>query len=191
MYNPVREKSQFRVRKNAATTAKHSPQRAVYSYHPTFFHLVREEKKLRCLFFFGFSPNPNWYDAITGTCRQPKKNVIQTPGMGTSRRIQREKKTVKVMIRHYCRLFHGNIGDPCTVCSGLERYAEKRLDACPFQEGKTTCSKCHVHCYTPEKREQIRKVMCTIGPRMLLLNPVMGLRHVLDGLRRVPQKKKT
>ena len=101
-------------------------------------------------------------------------------------RIQREKETIGVMIRHYCRLNHHHNDELCLECDKLLAYARKRLDNCPFQNGKTTCGKCPVHCYRPDKRETIRKIMREIGPRMLLTNPIMGIRHVIDGLRKKP-----
>ncbi|MEA2115948.1 MAG: nitrous oxide-stimulated promoter family protein [Thermodesulfobacteriota bacterium] len=109
--------------------------------------------------------------------------------MKKNSRIQREKKTIEVMIRHYCRLNHHHNDELCPECDELLAYARKRLDKCPFQNGKTTCGKCPVHCYRPDKRETIRKVMRAIGPRMLLTNPIMGIRHVIDGLRKKPIKK--
>ena len=104
-------------------------------------------------------------------------------------RMQREAATVEVMIRHYCRIHHQNNNALCEECSKLLRYSNHRLANCPFQEGKTTCGKCQVHCYKPAMREKIREVMRTIGPRMLVTNPIMSLRHAIDGLRKKPVKR--
>lgn len=101
-------------------------------------------------------------------------------------RIQREAATVEVMIRHYCRIEHDSDSELCKECRKLLSYSNHRLANCPFQEGKTTCGKCQVHCYKPAMREKIRKVMRTIGPKMLLTNPIMALRHTIDGLRKKP-----
>jgi hypothetical protein len=62
-----------------------------------------------------------------------------------------------------------------------------RLDRCPFQENKSTCGKCLVHCYQPQMREKVKKVMKYSGPRMLLHHPVLALHHVFDG-RKKPEK---
>jgi hypothetical protein len=106
-------------------------------------------------------------------------------------RIQREADTVAVMIRQYCRrLKHSDGEELCADCAELLRYAEQSLDRCPFQEGKTTCGNCQVHCYKPSMREKIREVMRTIGPRMILSNPMMALRHAIDGLRKEPVQRK-
>lgn len=106
-------------------------------------------------------------------------------------RMQREAKTVEMMIRRYCRDHHG--GGPeglCPDCAELLEYAFARLSRCPFQEKKTTCGKCPVHCYKPGMRRRIQDVMRYVGPRMLMTNPVMSLQHFLDGLR-TPVRKKT
>ena len=103
-------------------------------------------------------------------------------------RIEREAKTVEFMIRHYCKTQHQSGDHLCPECRDLLAYARKRLSLCPFQEGKTTCGKCPVHCYKPDMREKIRAVMRTIGPRMIILRPLMGLQHAIDGLRRTPRR---
>ena len=108
-----------------------------------------------------------------------------------SGRMQREADTVAVMIRKYCRINHGGGKDLCADCTELLNYAERSLANCPFQDGKTTCGNCKVHCYKPSMRERIREVMRVIGPRMILTNPIMALRHAVDGLRKEPVQKKT
>ena len=109
--------------------------------------------------------------------------------MFSSPRIKREAETIAAMIRIYCRDHHQSSG-LCSECRDLLKYAHKRLEHCPFQEGKTTCGKCPVHCYKPAMREKIRRVMHYVGPRMLLRHPLMALRHTLDGRRKTPIKKK-
>ena len=53
------------------------------------------------------------------------------------------------MIGIYCRGHHGTQGELCPDCADLLSYAGLRLEKCPFQENKTTCAKCPVHCYKP------------------------------------------
>ena len=98
-------------------------------------------------------------------------------------RMERERRTVQAMIELYCRHCHRKREIPCEDCRALAEYAAERLDKCPFQEGKTTCARCPVHCYRPEMREQIRTVMRYAGPRMLLRHPLLSLLHQLDALR--------
>jgi hypothetical protein len=102
-----------------------------------------------------------------------------------SRRIRREKKTVEAMIRLYCADHHGADG-LCERCAELRDYALERLARCPFEEDKTTCAKCPVHCYRPAQREQIRIVMRYAGPRMIFRHPLLALWHLVDGRREEP-----
>ena len=101
-------------------------------------------------------------------------------------RMDREAYTVEAMIRLYCRAEHGSKGPLCSECKELWEYAQMRLDKCPYQENKTTCAKCPVHCYNPAMREKVRAVMRYAGPRMLYRHPVMALLHLVDGLRKEP-----
>jgi len=98
--------------------------------------------------------------------------------------MKREKRTVKVMINLYCKAHHECGGKLCVECNELLEYAEKRLDKCPFQEKKTPCGICSIHCYKKSMRERIRVVMRYAGPRMLLRHPVLTFHHVLKRLRR-------
>ena len=99
-------------------------------------------------------------------------------------RIRREKKTVDAMIRLYCREHHEADGGLCSECQKLHDFAMLRLTYCPFQENKSTCAKCLVHCYKPELRTKISRVMRYSGPRMLLHHPILALHHVFDGRRK-------
>jgi hypothetical protein len=103
----------------------------------------------------------------------------------TNARIDRESKTVAAMIDLYCHSHHG-ADRLCSECAGLLVYASKRLEKCPFQECKTVCSKCPVHCFQPAMRERIRAVMRFSGPRMLRRHPVMAVRHFIDRARKEP-----
>lgn len=96
---------------------------------------------------------------------------------------EREKKIVSEMIALYCRKKHGAKRGLCADCAALDAYAQMRSDKCPFMETKTFCSNCKVHCYKPVMREQIREVMRFSGPRMLMVHPVMAVRHVIESKR--------
>lgn len=91
----------------------------------------------------------------------------------------REKKTVEVMIRLYCRKMEKN-RELCLDCEALLRYANERLDHCPCGEQKTSCQRCSVHCYKPEMRERMRRVMRFAGPRMLIWHPWATIRHLIN-----------
>jgi len=101
-------------------------------------------------------------------------------------RMDREARTIEAMIRLYCHDRHEGRDELCPECGELLRYAQARLARCPFQEGKTTCARCPVHCYKPEMRTRVRRVMRYAGPRMLLRHPWLALLHLLDGRRREP-----
>lgn len=101
-------------------------------------------------------------------------------------RMTRERSTVEAMIALYCHQQHGSNNGLCTECETLRIYAGRRLQSCPFQEGKTTCAKCPVHCYKMDMRERIRAVMRYAGPRMLYRHPLMTVKHMVDGLRKEP-----
>ena len=92
---------------------------------------------------------------------------------------EREKQLVSRMITVYCKKNHGGKG-LCPDCAALDAYARQRSDRCPFMETKTFCSNCKVHCYKPEMREKIRKVMIFSGPRMIFYHPVVAVRHVIE-----------
>jgi predicted amidophosphoribosyltransferase len=98
----------------------------------------------------------------------------------------REHRTVEAMIGLYCHDLHGTPSGLCDDCEALRAYARERLEKCPFQEGKTTCAKCPVHCYKLDMRERVRAVMRYAGPRMLYRHPIMALQHLLDGRRQEP-----
>lgn len=93
-------------------------------------------------------------------------------------RIDKETRIVGLMVRLYCRRKEGN-RELCPECAALIDYAGARLRHCPFGERKSSCRKCTIHCYRPEMRERIRRVMRYSGPRMLLYHPLEYLRHLL------------
>ena len=92
---------------------------------------------------------------------------------------EREKETVSLMIRLYCRKKHGG-KQLCPDCAELDAYARRRSDKCPFMESKTFCSNHTVHCYKKDMREKIREVMRFSGPRMIFHHPSMAIRHVIE-----------
>jgi len=102
-------------------------------------------------------------------------------------RLARELKTIRSMLRTYCRDHHGGV-TLCTECETLLAYAEKRLAGCPYGEDKPTCTNCQIHCYGPAQREQVRQVMRYAGARMLLRHPYLALTHLADGRRAAPAK---
>lgn len=103
------------------------------------------------------------------------------------KRQEREQQTLNCMIALYCRKKHNTQSGLCDACQELQDYASQRLRQCPFQQGKTTCARCAVHCYREDMRARIRQVMRFSGPRMLLRAPLLTILHGLDGLRDKPR----
>ena len=97
-------------------------------------------------------------------------------------RINREKKTIDKMVHVYCKAKHHTNGNQlCDECTAFLSYAFTRLDKCPFQEEKSTCGKCLVHCYQPEMRNKAKTIMRYSGPRLIYRSPILSLHHVFDG----------
>lgn len=101
----------------------------------------------------------------------------------TEKKRLREKKIIFYMISLYCHKNHKTKKGLCNECQSLLSYSEERSDKCPFMENKSFCSNCQIHCYKPEMREKIRRVMRFSGPRMILKHPIMAIRHVISSKR--------
>ena len=91
---------------------------------------------------------------------------------------EKEKQMVSYMIALYCKKNH-HTKELCSECEELVNYAKARSQRCPFMAEKTFCAHCKVHCYRPEMREKIRKVMRFSGPRMIIYAPKTALWHML------------
>jgi hypothetical protein len=100
--------------------------------------------------------------------------------LGRKGRIEREKKTVKAMIRIYCRDHHAGGGELCDECAAMFDYAGRRLDRCVFGDEKPACNRCPVHCYKPDMRERVRVVMRYAGPRMIRCHLILAVMHLID-----------
>lgn len=101
-----------------------------------------------------------------------------------SKRLKRELFTVEKMIGIYCRRVHHTRGGRCPECEKLYAYAGERIARCKFGADKPACAKCPIHCYKPEMKEAIKKVMRYAGPRMLTRHPVLAWHHLIDSKRK-------
>jgi hypothetical protein len=99
----------------------------------------------------------------------------------TSDKLKKDKRTVAFMIAFYCRHKEGN-KTLCHSCSELLDYAFTRLERCRYGKKKPSCKTCPTHCYSPEMRNNIRKVMRYSGPRMFLYAPYTAIKHFLLGV---------
>lgn len=103
-----------------------------------------------------------------------------------SGRLGREFRTMQRMVGIYCADHHVAGGHAlCPDCEQFLDYAGRRLEKCPYGEGKPVCARCPIHCYKRAQRELARSIMRYAGPRMVLRHPWLSLMHVLDKLRRV------
>jgi len=90
--------------------------------------------------------------------------------------IEKEKRTVELMIELYCKKKHG-AKVLCSDCNELKNYAFARLDNCLYGNEKPACKDCKVHCYKLEMRNRIKIVMRYVGPRMFYLYPIDFILH--------------
>lgn len=102
----------------------------------------------------------------------------------TTKKLRREKKTLEAMIKLYCRESHNSAQAMCDNCEELFDYTCQRIDNCILGNKKTTCAKCPIHCFKPEYKDRIRKVMRYSGPKMIYRHPVLAIYHLLDSKRR-------
>jgi predicted amidophosphoribosyltransferase len=97
--------------------------------------------------------------------------------MAYSRKL--ELDTIRKMLLIHCRDMHeGDKYELCPECKKMLDYAERRMDKCFYGDDKPVCSQCPVHCYKPEMREKIKKVMRYSGPRMLRHSPILSIRYI-------------
>ncbi len=106
-------------------------------------------------------------------------------------RLEREEKTMDLMIDIFCRDNHRSNPNICEECDSLKAYAHLRLANCPYKEQKTVCANCPTQCYKHSMRDQVRVVMRYAGPRMIWRHPVYAFLHILDGLRKPVQLAKS
>jgi hypothetical protein len=95
-------------------------------------------------------------------------------------RIEREQRTVELMIGMFCRGRHKQEKGLCADCTALVEYSRRRTEKCRFGDEKPVCIHCPVHCYKPDMRERIRDVMRYSGPKMMFRHPYLGIMHLID-----------
>lgn len=95
-------------------------------------------------------------------------------------KVEKEKRTLEFMINLYCEKKHKLGIRKCKDCREIFQYASTQLDQCKFGEKKLSCKKCRVHCFSPEKREEIRKIMRFSGPRIIFYRPQYYIRYILS-----------
>jgi len=105
-------------------------------------------------------------------------------------RVPDDYETIKIMIGIYCYDLHdGKV--LCNQCQELLNYSLEKLKHCPLNNKRTTCGKCHIHCYRPDMKAKIREIMRYSGPRMLKRHPVLAIRHLIKGLTKTKEKQES
>lgn len=97
--------------------------------------------------------------------------------------IESEQRIITEMVHLYCLKKHHS-RNLCPECESLLDYALKRLEHCPFQDLKSFCSHCPIHCYKPDMRKRVQEVMRFSGPRMLFHHPFLLMKHMAARNRR-------
>jgi hypothetical protein len=110
---------------------------------------------------------------ISGNENHHRLSVQGHDRQTSRRRLEREVKTVMIMIVMYYWRYHGGKG-VCKNCRKLATYAEQRIRRCPFGENKPPCGKCEIRCLKPLMSSQIRDVMRFAWPKMLYRHPNPG-----------------
>lgn len=105
-------------------------------------------------------------------------------------RLGLEFKTIQKMVHIYCRAFHQQKvkTTTCETCLEFIRYANEKLDRCPYGQDKPTCNKCPIHCYKQQPRQQAQNIMRYAGPRMLIKHPILAIKHLFAEKRPIPKK---
>lgn len=102
-------------------------------------------------------------------------------------RMKRERKTIGVMIKIFCKGNHKSKPTLCKDCQTLLDYSYMKLSDCPYQYNKPTCKNCVIHCYTEPEKTELRKIMRYSGPRILFTNPILAIQHLIDGIKKKPK----
>ncbi len=105
-------------------------------------------------------------------------------------RLERERKTIAIMVGLYCSGRHGTKGKLCEECSEVLNYALERLDSCPYGTDKPACDRCPIHCYKKDMRAKIKEIMKYSGPKMIFRNPYLAIAHFVDRRKEPAEIKK-
>lgn len=105
----------------------------------------------------------------------------ERPAAALTRKELKDLRVLALFIECWCGAHHdpaasASVDDPglclrpgrlCPECRELLDYAIARRRACPL-DPKPACNKCPIHCYKPERRAEIRKIMRFSGRHLIL-----------------------
>jgi hypothetical protein len=95
-------------------------------------------------------------------------------------RLKRERETIEVMIKMYCKHHHSFNNELCEKCKPILTYAFQKIDRCVFGHQKPVCNNCVIHCYVKDMRNKVKEIMRYSGPRMMFHYPYLGIMHLID-----------
>lgn len=113
---------------------------------------------------------------------KPQLNINQSLLSG---KLAIELNTILVMTKLYCRAHHET--SICEDCQALIDHAQQKLDRCVYGQDKPACKHCPIHCYKPERRQQVKLIMRYAGPKMLLKHPILAIRHLMKETKKFPK----
>lgn len=90
---------------------------------------------------------------------------------------QAERQVVE-MQTHDLQAIAGKEVKLCPVCTRLLMHAVVKRTRCPM-DPKPACKHCPKHCYAPEYRQQMRKVMAYSGRKLVMRGRLDYLLHLL------------
>ena len=93
-------------------------------------------------------------------------------------KIEKEKKTMALMMKIYCKKKHKHKDCLCEECQELLDYAHKRLDNCRHGEHKSFCAHCKTQCYKKDMKARVKEVMKFSGPRLIFYCPGQVIKHM-------------
>ncbi len=85
------------------------------------------------------------------------------------KRMKREKKTIGYMVRNLLQRPSRHSRRNMPRVHRIPEYAFLRLDKCPFQDKKSTCGKCVIHCYKPDMKEKANPSCVTLDHACLFI----------------------
>lgn len=98
-------------------------------------------------------------------------------------RIDKQKKTIELMVKLYCKKNHGTENDVCAECREILDYAMVRVSNCRYGENKPNCGDCKTCCYKKDMKNKMINIMKYSGPRLLIHNPKVAIEHIIDKFR--------
>lgn len=99
--------------------------------------------------------------------------------------VEEDLKVLEKFIEIYCKSKHRKRSKAlheglnlCDECQDTLYYASHRRKVCPL-DPKPSCKNCEIHCYKPEYRSRIKKIMRYSGLQLILRGRIDLILHYL------------